>query len=268
MGREPPFFKKGVPSPPMAMLDQLTVVLFRPKFSENVGAAARACANMGVSRLVVVDPVRFDLERARVLATSKGGLVLEGMRLVAKLAEAVAGAEAVYGTTARVGGWRSRVITPEQAAPDICSCLTGGGEVALVFGPEDAGLTNQETMLCGRLVTIPTADEATSLNLAQAVLLVCYEVFKAAQGLAGKKIGPTASRAATHAERESLFAALAEMLLAIDFLKPDNPDYWMLSVRRFIDRVGLRRQEFNLLMGVCRQVKWALGASRTKKHSA
>lgn len=247
------------------MLDTLTVVLFRPKFSENVGAAARACANMGVSRLVLVDPWNFDPDRARPMATSKGGLLLETLTIAATLNEAVAGAESVYGTTARLGGWRSGVITPEQAAPDICATLAGGGEVAVVFGPEDAGLSNQETQLCGRLVNIPTSGEATSLNLAQAVLLVCYEIFKVSQGLTGKKIGPTPSRAATHAERESLFAALGEMLLAIDFLKPDNPDYWMLPVRRFIERVGLRRQEFNLLMGVCRQVKWALGSGRDKR---
>ena len=246
------------------MLERLTVVLFRPKFPENVGAAARACANTGVSRLVVVDPWQFDLDRARTLATSKGGLVLDAMRCCGSLAEAVAGAEAVYGTTARLGGWRGNVLSPRQVAPDIRDTLAGGGEVALVFGPEDAGLTNQETMLCGRLVNIPTADAATSLNLAQAVLLVCHEVFLASTGLDAATPGPTPSRAATHAERESLFAALAEMLLAIDFLKPDNPDYWMLPVRRFIERVGLRRQEFNLLMGVCRQVKWALGAARGK----
>ena len=272
MGREPPFCKKGVPSPHShptanhtAMLDTLTVVLFRPKFSENVGAAARACANMGVSRLVLVDPWDFDLDRARPMATSKGGLLLDKLEIAATLNEAVAGAEAVYGTTARLGGWRTGVITPEQAAPEIYDILAGGGEVAVVFGPEDAGLSNQETQLCGRLVNIPTAGEATSLNLAQAVLLLCYEIFKASQGIVDKKSGPTPSRAATHAERESLFEALREMLLAIDFLKPDNPDYWMLPVRRFIDRVGLKRQEFNLLMGVCRQVKWALGASR-KQH--
>ncbi len=244
------------------MLDNLTVVLFRPKFSENVGAAARACANMGVSRLVLVDPHHFDLDRARPMATSKGGLVLDKLEIADTLAQALAGAEAVYGTTARLGGWRKGVIPPEQAAPTICDTLSAGGGVALVFGPEDAGLTNQETQLCGRLITIPTADAATSLNLAQAVLLVCYEIFKASQGLDRQQAGPVPSRAATHAERESLFTALRETLLAIDFLKPDNPDYWMLPVRRFIDRVGLKRQEFNLLMGICRQVKWAVGAAR------
>lgn len=244
------------------MLENLTIVLFRPKFSENVGAAARACANMGVSRLVLVDPPAFDPERARPMATSKGGLLLDRLVIAGTLAEAVAGAEAVYGTTARLGGWRKGVVTPEQAAPEICRTLAAGGGTAVVFGPEDAGLSNHETQLCGRLVNIPTADEATSLNLAQAVLVLCYEVFKAAGSVDGGPSGPTPARAATHAERESLFTVLRETLLAIDFLKPDNPDYWMLPVRRFIDRVGLKRQEFNMLMGVCRQVKWAVGASR------
>jgi tRNA/rRNA methyltransferase len=248
------------------MLNNLTIVLFRPKFSENVGAAARACANMGVGRLVLVDPPAFDMDRARPMATSKGGLVLEKMEICGTLAEAVAGAEAVYGTTARLGGWRKSVLTPGQAAGGAVKTLQGGGGVAVVFGPEDAGLSNQETQLCSRLVNIPTADEATSLNLAQAVLVVCYEIFKASKGLAEEADQPSPSRAATHAERESLFAALRESLLAIDFLKADNPDYWMLPVRRFIDRVGLKRHEFNLLMGVCRQIKWAMGAGREKRR--
>jgi tRNA/rRNA methyltransferase len=246
------------------MLDNLTIVLFRPKFSENVGAAARACANMGVSRLVLVDPPAFDPDRARPMATSKGGLLLDTLEIVPTLAAAVAGAEAVYGTTARLGGWRKGVVTPAEAAAGISRTLGAGGGVAVVFGPEDAGLSNRETQLCGRLVNIPTAGEATSLNLAQAVLVVCYEAFKATSGQAGTVAGETPSRTATHAERESLFGALRETLLAIDFLKADNPDYWMLPVRRFIDRVGLRRQEFNLLMGVCRQIKWAVGQGGKK----
>lgn len=248
------------------MRNNLVIVLFRPKFSENVGAAARACANMGVAKLVLVDPPAFDLERARPMATSKGGLLLDRLEIVGTLQEAVAGVEDVYGTTARLGGWRKGVITPGQAAGSVWRTLSGGGGVAVVFGPEDAGLSNQETQLCGRLINIPTAEAATSLNLAQAVLLVTYEIFKASTGLAVEVDEPSPSRAATHAERESLFGTLRETLLTIDFLKADNPEYWMLPVRRFIDRVGLKRHEFNLLMGVCRQIKWAVGPGRGQKR--
>lgn len=248
------------------MLEHLSVVLFRPKFSENVGAAARACANMGVPRLIVVDPPAFDLDRARPMATSKGGLLLDKLEFHDTLAGAVAGAALVLGTTARLGGWRKGVITPEQAARDVGRTLGDGGGAAVVFGPEDAGLSNHETQLCSRLINIPTSDEATSLNLAQAVLLVCYEIFKSVSGQAATLAGPTPARATTHAEREALFSALRRTLLDIDFIKPDNPDYWMLPVRRLIDRIGLKRQEFNLLMGVCRQIDWAV-RSGGKKNS-
>ncbi|MEA4854999.1 MAG: RNA methyltransferase [Solidesulfovibrio sp.] len=249
------------------MLDALTIVLFRPKFSENVGAAARACANMGVSRLVLVDPPAFDIDRARPMATSKGGLLLDRLAVVPTLARAVAEARLVLGTTARLGGWRSAILSPEQAAAAARDSLAGGDGVAVVFGPEDAGLTNRETQLCAHLVNIPTAGEATSLNLAQAVLIVCYEIFKATQGLAAAPAGPTPSRAVSHAEGEALFSALRRMLLTIDCIKPDNPDYWMLPVRRFIERVGLKRKEYNLLMGICRQIDWAV-ATGGKKPAA
>jgi tRNA/rRNA methyltransferase len=243
------------------MLTNLAVVLFRPKFSENVGSTARAMANMGCSTLILVSPQDFDLGRARALATAKGSDILAKMRVVDDLAQALAPYETVYGTTARVGGWRKGLISPETAAVRGMEAIHAGGRAALLFGPEDKGLTNDETKVCGRLINIPTSDEATSLNLSQAVLILLYEFMKAAQvapaGESSEQLGQL--RAATHSEREALFANLRETLTAIDFLKDDNPDYWMLPVRGFVERVRLSRSEFNLLMGVCRQVKWAMG---------
>ncbi|GFK95672.1 tRNA (cytidine/uridine-2'-O-)-methyltransferase TrmJ [Fundidesulfovibrio magnetotacticus] len=241
------------------MLNNLGVVLFRPKFSENVGSAARAMANMGCRDLVLVDPQDFDPGRARALATAKGQEILETMRVVPDLAQALAPYEAVYGTTARTGGWRKGLLTAETAARRGVETLRQGGRVALLFGPEDKGLTNDETKVCSRLVTIPTDAEATSLNLAQAALLVLYEFLKASRATPAPAAFEPGSRQATFDERESLFAALRETLLAVDFLKADNPDYWMLPVRSFVERIRLKRAEFNLLMGVCRQVRWAVG---------
>jgi len=249
------------------MLANLAVVLFRPKFSENVGSTARAMANMGCSTLILVSPQDFDLGRARALATMKGADILANMLVVDDLAQALAPYETVYGTTARVGGWRKGLLSPETAAARGMEAMRAGGKAALLFGPEDKGLTNDETKVCGRLINIPTSDEATSLNLAQAVLILLYEFMKAAQAKpAGREYsGPLPeSRAANHSEREALFANLRETLTAIDFLKDDNPDYWMLPVRGFVERVKLSRSEFNLLMGVCRQVKWAMGKGGKK----
>ncbi len=275
------------------MLANLGVVLFRPKFSENVGSAARAMANMGCRTLIVVDPQDWDEGRARALATAKGQDVLDAMRIVPTLAEALAPFQAVYGTTARQGGWRKGLLTPETAARRALPVLRQGGGVALLFGPEDKGLTNDETKVCTRLVTIPTAVEASSLNLAQAALILLYEFFRAATArpapaqaeepspefgepadaatAAATEAAPEAIRgvrAATHQEREALYANLREALSAIDFIKDDNPDYWMLPVRAFVERVGLKRAEFNMLMGLCRQIKWAAGGgvkSRVRK---
>jgi tRNA/rRNA methyltransferase len=255
------------------MLDGLAVVLFQPKFSENVGSAARACANMGVSRLILVAPRDYDPDRAAALATAKGREVLFAAGTAPDLETALAPFSRVYGTTARLGGWRKGLVSPRAAAAEIVPALAGGETAALVFGPEDAGLTNMETRLCGRLVTIPTAQEATSLNLAQAVLVLLYECLMAASGSArsGRAAGGEApaaparpGREITHGEREALFSALSRALTAIDFLKGDNPDYFLLPLRRFAERVRPTRAEFSMLMGICRQILWAVGRGREK----
>ncbi len=239
-----------------AMLDGLTIVLNAPKFPENVGAAARACANMGCPNLVVVAPRQWDMDKALALATPKGAEILKRMRLEETLPAALAGLHTVYGATARTGGWRKGCQTPAQAGPDIAGFLAQGMHVGVVFGAEDRGLTNEDIEICGRLLTIPTAADASSLNLAQAVLIVLYECFTRSLDKPFRPKGPPHSPLATHAEQETLFAVIQETLLAIDFLKPDNPDYWMLPVRRFMQRIRLRRNDFNLLMGICRQVQW------------
>jgi tRNA/rRNA methyltransferase len=221
-------------------------------------------ANMGCSELIVVSPREWDEGRARALATAKGQDILDKMTVVEDLEQALAPFETVYGTTARVGGWRKGLLTPETAAARAVESLRDGSRIAVLFGPEDKGLTNEETKVCSRLVTIPTAEEASSLNLAEAVLIVLYEFMKATLAKPGRA-SPGLSRAATHKEREALFANLRETLLAIDFLKDDNPDYWMLPIRAFVERVKIKRNEFNLLMGFCRQVKWAVGRKTEKK---
>ncbi|QGY40066.1 TrmJ/YjtD family RNA methyltransferase [Pseudodesulfovibrio cashew] len=246
------------------MLDELAVVLFRPKFPENVGSAARACLNMGVDKLILVAPQNFDLDKARPLATAHAKHVLEGARIVDTLPEALEGFTAVFGTTARTGGWRKGIMSPSTLAGVIDERLRSGGRVAIVFGPEDKGLTNEETSLCSGLMTIPTSREGTSLNLAQAVVVVLYECFKKALDKPFTPGGPPEERPTTVQEQEALFANLQESLLAIDFLKDDNPDYWMLPVRRFFSKINLKRNEFNLLMGVCRQIQWFVRAHGPK----
>lgn len=237
------------------MLDDLTVILFRPKYSENIGSAARACLNMGVNNLTLVAPYTFDMDQALPLATNHAKHVLENARVVDTLPEAIEGFTAVYGTTARTGGWRKGIMSPSATASAANDRLREGGKVAIVFGPEDRGLTNEETTMCSGLMTIPTSNEGTSLNLAQAVVIVLYECFKESLDTPFVPAGPPQERPATIQEQEALFETMQKSLLDINFLKRENPEYWMLPVRRLFAKINLKRNEFNLLMGICNQVQ-------------
>ncbi|MGL1863225.1 MAG: RNA methyltransferase [Pseudodesulfovibrio sp.] len=238
------------------MLDDLAVILFRPKYPENIGSTARACLNMGVTNLIIVDPLNFDMDKAIPLATASARHVLENARVVETLAEAIEGFTAVYGTTARTGGWRKGVKTPETLAVSVGERLRAGGRVAIVFGPENIGLTNEETSICTGLLTIPTSGEKTSLNLSQAVVIVLYECFKKSLDTPFVPGGPPDERPTTVTEHEILFNNLQDTLLVIDYLKDKSADYWMLPVRRLFAKIDLRRNEFNILMGICRQIQW------------
>ena len=160
-------------------LDLLQVVLVQTRFPENIGMAARACVNMGSHSIRLVAPERWDREKARPLATPKGQGVLDDVQVLPDVSAAVADCSLVIGTTARTGGWRRSLLSPEQAAGEVAQALERGEKVAIVFGPEDRGLDNDAIQHCQRLVTIPTNPEASSLNLAQSVLLLLYECAKA-----------------------------------------------------------------------------------------
>ncbi|MBI5520006.1 MAG: RNA methyltransferase [Desulfovibrio sp.] len=237
------------------LLENLRVVLFRPKYAENVGSVARAMLNMGVERLFLVDPVGYEMDRALPLATVHARHILENAQIVSTLGEALSGTGLAVGTTARTGGWRKGLLTPAKVAPEILSRLHEGLDAAIVFGPEDRGLTNEETSLCDQLVMIPASPGCTSLNLSQAVLILLYECYQLALTKPFEPKGPPTERDASFEERQALFSSMQEALTAIDFLKDQNTEYWMLPVRRFFARFRLRRNEFNLLMGICRQVR-------------
>lgn len=250
------------------LLQGLDVVLVKTRFPENIGMAARACANMGCLDIRLVEPERWLPDKARPLATAKGLPVLDGVRVFDDLPAAVAESALVIGTTARVGGWRREILHPSAAASEIVAALRDGNRVSLVFGPEDRGLDNAEISACHRVLTIPT-DEASSLNLAQSVLLVLYECAEAmrraqrAERDADHPAAPHAEKSISAQEQERLVAALKETLLAVDALHGDNPDYFLMPWRRLFGRARLRRHEYDAFMGLCRQVQNALKRQRS-----
>jgi tRNA/rRNA methyltransferase len=229
--------------------DHIAIVLQRPRYPENIGSAARAMCNMGFGRLIVVNPGIWDEERIRRLATHAAGSVVDTIERFDSLHDALAPFGHVVGTTARLGGQRQVIKFPDVLAQSLIP-LSQNNAVAIVFGPEDRGLTNADVKLCHQLVNIPTAD-FTSLNLAQAVMVICYCL-----SVAGQSERPRQSpRLAKRIELDQMYDELAAALIDIGYLNPENPDYWMIRIRRFFTRVSLRAGEASIIRGICRQIK-------------
>jgi tRNA/rRNA methyltransferase len=231
-------------------LSHIALVLHKPHFPENIGAAARAAKNMGIRRLVVSDPFKCDLTRILKMATHTAEDVVADMEVYDNLDDALSPFQYIVGTTARTGAHRQTVRSPRRLARDLIP-ITQNNEVAILFGPEDRGLTSKDLKYCNAFVTIPTAD-FKSLNLAQAVMILAYELSLAST----EESKPFVPRLATSRELEGMYEHLSETLSRINFINRENPEYWMLSVRRFCSRIGLRAREVKLIRGVCRQFDW------------
>ncbi|MBW1759607.1 MAG: RNA methyltransferase [Deltaproteobacteria bacterium] len=230
--------------------DNISIVLKQPRFPENIGAAARAMRNMGINRLILVDPEDFDLTRVLKLATHAAAEVVEKIKIYEDLREALSAYNYVIGTTARLGGQRQCVSSPSKIAETLVP-ISQENRIAVVFGPEDRGLSNEDIRYCHVLANIPTAD-FSSLNLAQAVMVMCYEIF-IADRKENKEFVP---RLAGRRELEEMYDQLKEILVRISFINHENPDYWMNNFRRFFSRLGLRAKEVSIIRGICRQINW------------
>lgn len=231
-------------------LANITIVLNKPRYPENIGSAARAMRNMGLDRLVVVDPENFDVNRALTLATHAASDVIHHSVISSDLSRAVSGFSYVVGTTARLGGQRQSITRPEELAQKLIP-ISANNPIAVIFGPEDRGLTNAELRLCHVLVNIPTA-EFSSINLAQSVMLLCYELFKASLPEA-RHFTP---RLATRHELDGMYGQLQDLLVRIDYIHPDNPGYWINKIRQTFSRMPLRAKEVAIIRGIYRQINW------------
>lgn len=233
-----------------ANLDNISIVLLQPRYSENVGSAARAMCNMGIRQLVVVDPHNFDLSKALKLATHFASDIIEKSKFYPDLKEALSSFNYVVGTTARLGGQRQVVCSPLTLAQKLIP-ISINNRIAILFGPEDKGLSNEDIRYCHALVNIPTT-EFSSLNLAQSVMILCYEIFIAGSE-ANEEFAP---RMATRHELDGMYDQLKDILVRISYINSENPDYWLNHFRRFFTRLQLRAKEVNIIRGLCRQVDW------------
>ena len=231
-------------------LDNIAIILHQPRYSENIGAAARAVRNMGIGHLVVVDPQNYEIDRVLKLATHVASDVVAQIEIYKNLKEALSCYSYVVGTTARLGGQRQVVSTPSKVAENLVA-ISRENRVAILFGPEDRGLKNEDIRYCHTLVSIPTA-EFSSLNLAQSVMIMCYEVFIADL----QEKAQFAPRLATVHELEGMYDQLKDILVRINYINPENPDYWLDKLRHFFNRMELRAKEVSIIRGICRQIDW------------
>jgi TrmH family RNA methyltransferase len=238
----------------MNPLRNIRVVLVRPTYGGNLGSVCRAMKNMDLSRLVLVQPnPEMNFGEAQQMSMHAVD-ILEAREQFDTLADAVKDCQRVYGTTARKGLYRAHSKSPREWAPELIA-QAATGPVAIAFGTEDSGLTNEELAMCTNVIRIPSSTRYSSLNLAQAVLICAYEIF-----LANEHYEPPQEHhaEAPHLMRERMYAMWNELMRDIGFFDDDTSEHMMMAFRRIFARGKLSEADANIMMGVVRQAQWRL----------
>jgi tRNA (cytidine32/uridine32-2'-O)-methyltransferase len=253
----------------------IRIVLVETSHSGNIGAAARAMLNMGLTRLVLVKPRVWPSQEAVSMAVSAHG-VLDAAVVVDTLQDAIAGCHVVFGTSARLRTMPVQLLPPEDCAQRVVEAGPQQ-QIAIVFGREAAGLTNEELHLCHYHVHIPVNPEYSSLNLAAAVMVLCYELRKAALRAIDAKVAPTREDAvptatpdqewdqepATADELERYLQHLEQVLIRLDFHKPEYKRPLMRRLRRLYQRIQPDKMEINILRGILTATEQAIDGRKS-----
>lgn len=239
---------------------RIRVVLVEPSLAANVGACARAMKTMGLGQLVVLNPRESVLDDAAMALASGAADVLEQARVVDTLAQALSGCTWVVGTSARNRSLPWPMLTPAELGRQVLQ-WPAPAEVALLFGRERSGLTNEELARCHYHLHIQANPDYSSLNLAAAVQVVCYELrHQALQNIAVEpvaelELGPT------YEAYEAYFDHLARLLVAVEFSTPEHLPRMMMKLRRLLLRAQPTAAELNALRGILTQIDRAIGGS-------
>jgi tRNA/rRNA methyltransferase len=243
-----------------ARTENITVVLNKPKYPGNIGSAARCVKNMGIERIIVVGEDNYEEDTIRRMSTHLAADVVDGIKYVDDLEKALGTFRYIVGMTARYGNTNLKrtMVSPREMARQIVD-VSRNNKVAILFGPEDRGLTNSELKYCDMLVRIPTSEKMSSINLSHAVMLICYEIFTA-----GRESGVVFTpRLATSEETENMYSHMEELLLRINFIDPGNPENSMVNIRRFFSRLKLTSKDVKIIRGVFHQID-LYGRGKTK----
>ncbi len=244
------------------MNKEIIIILVEPQSPGNIGMTCRAMKNMGFTQLRIVKGCdRFDSEALKFAVAARD--LLESASVYPDLASAMADCTLTVGTTRRHGKYRQEILSPAEVAGRLKDQIAPDGRAAIVFGREDSGLTTEELSLCRWHATIPTSNEYGSLNLAQSVLLFCYELGKASESAGGGR----PLELAKSEEMETLFAHFSNTLNKICFLNEQNPAHMMRTLRRIFFRANLDSREVTVLRGMLTQIDWASSEFDGRKRS-
>jgi TrmH family RNA methyltransferase len=236
-----------------ALQGDVRFVLVEPRSAGNVGAAARGLKNLGFSRLAVVRPACDATGPAAQRMAVDAADVLERLEVHDDLDAALRGAATVAGTSRRTGRHRRPHFPLDAFAPELAG-LAAAAPAAIVFGREDRGLSDDELDRCTHLVHLSASRDYPSFNLAQAVLLVAWELRRSA---AAPRAAAAGDPPAQHGERESMYAHLERALVGIGFLHGESVEAVMRRFRRLFGRAAITADEVRMIRGLARQMQWA-----------
>jgi len=232
------------------MLNNIEIILVGTKYAGNLGSVARAMHNMGLSRLRLAAP-KCSIDEEALRMARVGNPVLPSARTFRSLGSALRGIRLVVGTTGKSGGNREQTFGVRSLVPLILAHALRR-KVGVVFGPEDTGLVDDDLLRCQMLLRIPTQPKAHSINLAQAVMIVSYELFLGHLECEPARVPVLA----TVEQIEAMYQQLEAALRTIDFLHDENARHMMFRLRRLLGRTGLEHSDVGILRGIARQVAW------------
>ena len=238
----------------MKSFPAIRIVMVETSHPGNIGAAARAMKNMSLDRLYLVKPLHFPDRQAKARAAGADN-ILEAATVCETLQQALSGCSMVFGASARSLRSLPWPLHNARDAAELVAQQNPDSEVALVFGREHSGLTNEELGLCNYLLHIPTDSEFSSLNVASAVQVVSYELMMARSGEWQAPVSNNEDEVALSDEVERLIEHFERTMVAVDFLDPNNPGRLMQRLRRLFTRARIEKNEVNILRGVLSAVE-------------
>lgn len=242
------------------LLDKIRVVLIRTTESGNIGSAARAMKTMGLSRLVLVDPQEFPSAKATARASGADDL-LANAQVVDNLQQALQGCDLVLGTSARLRDLPWPLLNPREAADKALQCGDQEGDIAVVFGSERSGMSNEELDHCQFQIHIPANDQYSSLNLAASVQVIAYELRMAQLLTESQDVVQQEETLANRDEMERFYEHMFQVMQAVDYYRPEQPKLLRRRVKRLFNRPMMSHPEVQIMRGFLSMIERKL--SRT-----